>query len=252
MSTAGPGPESVGPLPLSLGRPAPTSVPVPDWRERETDRGEEPKVAQHSSVSEKRLHSREGKASGVTSPPAHPPWPHAGHSAPTSDLQALSHRLHASLLRPYSCPVLPDGGLGPLAPSIHATLYLSSFYLGPSPPIPLPATPRSPLDGQLPSSCRVDGGVGSPKPESSALQALSKGSGLGVGPGGRAEPGRERPSRVLPAGWSPRRLPAPLHFRSQACVIPETCRRSRCKDRRSWRRRRGAGRSSATPLWQRL
>lgn len=37
-----------------------------------------------------------------------------------------------------------------------------------------------------------------------------------MGPGERAEPGRERPCGVLPERWSPHRPPAPLQFRSQA------------------------------------
>ena len=71
----------------------------------------------------------------------------------TSKLLTTSLLSHSAWL-PYSCPDLPDGELGPLAPSIHATLYLPPFSLGPSSPTPVLASPRSPPHGQLPSSYR--------------------------------------------------------------------------------------------------
>lgn len=71
----------------------------------------------------------------------------------TSKLSATASLLPHSAWRPYSCPDLPDGELGLFAPSIHGTLYLPSFYLGPSPPTPVPASSRSPPHGQLSSGC---------------------------------------------------------------------------------------------------
>lgn len=81
---------------------------------RTGQREEEPKVAPHSSVSEERLHSREGRPLGHLSPGARSPS-RTRTLGPTSDLQAPSYRFLAphSVRRPYSSPVLPDGDSSP-------------------------------------------------------------------------------------------------------------------------------------------
>lgn len=72
LSAAGQRP--LDPSPPGTRRPAPTSLLV-----FQLERGDESEVIPHSSVSEKRLHSKEGKASGSPLP-----FSYVGHSAPES------------------------------------------------------------------------------------------------------------------------------------------------------------------------
>lgn len=170
-----------------------------------------------------RLHSNEGKASESLLPKRTLSFPYAGHSAPTFlDLQALSHCFLASPL--CMVPLFlssPSGrGIVPLAPSIHATLYFPSFYLGPSPLTPIPAFLQSPRDGQLPSSYRAGSSVASPKQGSSAHKALFR---VRAGHGSRRKSGAEKGKTFLGSACSmvpaPASLPASLSQPGWARVI---------------------------------
>lgn len=160
MSTAGSGPESVGPFPRVWGV---QRHPLSQCRTGERERGEEPKVA--SAARSRKSGCIQGRGRPRGSPLRGARSRGRTDTRPlllTSKLSATVSSLPFSALTHVLSFRMGDSVP---SPSSHATLFLSSFYLGPAPPTPTPASPPSPLDGQLASSCRVDGGVGSPKPK---------------------------------------------------------------------------------------
>lgn len=124
MSTAGPGPESVGPLPLSLGRPAPTSVPVPDWRERRGAKGRPTQLGIGKAAIFKGGKDLGGHLSPGAPSPCRRTLP--GRTPDTRPLLLTSKRSATASMLPYS-----------------ALTHVLSFRMGDSVPLLLPSTQPS-------------------------------------------------------------------------------------------------------------
>lgn len=212
---------------------------------RTARREEEPKVAPHSSVSEERLHSREGKACGSPLPSARSPsararrhWALLLLTSKLSATASLLPTLQGALTSVLSFRM----GTRPLAPSTHATLCFSSFCLGTWPPTPPPPLLHRDVT-RWATSQQLQGGQrrGRRGPGSSAPRALSKDSGHGSRRNSAAR--KRRTFQGSACGTVPRPLPAPLHSPADH-VVPETCLR------RSSRRFRGAG--GGGDAWEKL